>query len=76
MEMTVTAMVHALDELTQAGALQRNATDAVDVYVQRAREAGASWGQIGKALDITRQTAWERFRWVDGAEKKEAPTGA
>jgi DNA invertase Pin-like site-specific DNA recombinase len=75
-KMTVAEMIHALDELTKAGTLQRNATDAIDIYVQRARNAGASWSQIGRALEITRQTAWERFNWLDGAEEEEAPTGA
>jgi hypothetical protein len=29
--------------------------------VARAREAGHSWAQIGEALGVTKQTAWERY---------------
>lgn len=29
--------------------------------VSAAREAGHSWVQIGEALGVTKQTAWERF---------------
>jgi hypothetical protein len=29
--------------------------------VAQAREAGQSWTEIGKALGVTKQTAWERF---------------
>jgi ATP-dependent protease Clp ATPase subunit len=30
-------------------------------WVRRARTLGASWARIGDALDMTRQSAWERF---------------
>ncbi len=30
-------------------------------WVKRARELGATWAQIGGALGMTRQSAWERF---------------
>jgi ATP-dependent protease Clp ATPase subunit len=30
-------------------------------WVRRARMLGATWAQIGDALGITRQSAWERF---------------
>ena len=33
--------------------------------VQRAREAGHSWTQIGEALGVTKQTAWERYSGQD-----------
>ena len=29
--------------------------------VNLAREQGASWDEIGKALGVSRQAAWERF---------------
>lgn len=31
------------------------------LWVTKARELGATWSQIGQALQITRQSAWERF---------------
>jgi ATP-dependent protease Clp ATPase subunit len=30
-------------------------------WVRRARELGVTWAQIGQALGMTRQSAWERF---------------
>ena len=30
-------------------------------WVRRARALGATWAQIGNALGMTRQSAWERF---------------
>lgn len=30
-------------------------------WVRRARALGASWARIGDALEMTRQSAWERF---------------
>ena len=30
-------------------------------WVLRARQLGATWAQVGDALGITRQSAWERF---------------
>lgn len=33
--------------------------------VQRARTAGHSWTQIGEALGVTKQTAWERYASQD-----------
>jgi hypothetical protein len=30
-------------------------------WVGRARDLGATWAQIGDALGMTRQSAWERF---------------
>lgn len=33
--------------------------------IQRAREAGHSWTQIGEALGVTKQTAWERYSGED-----------
>ena len=33
-------------------------------YVRRARQLGASWADIGRALGMTRQSAWERFSTI------------
>ena len=30
-------------------------------WVTKARSLGATWSQIGQALGVTRQSAWERF---------------
>jgi hypothetical protein len=33
--------------------------------VRQARSYGATWARIGEALDMTRQSAWERFSGED-----------
>ena len=48
----------------------REAQHRVDEYVRQARASGASWQQVGSALGITRQSAWERFRHLPGCEEK------
>jgi hypothetical protein len=57
---------HSKDELLDA--LQANAnvvtslTDQRWLVMHRARQAGASWEQIGAALGVSRQSAWEFLR--------------
>jgi hypothetical protein len=48
--------VHALDALVDESTSLRSAA------VQEARLQGASWEEIGTALGMSRQAAWERFR--------------
>ena len=51
--------IEALRECCRAGtALEK----AIWRTVGEAREAGRSWSEIGDALGVTKQTAWERFR--------------
>lgn len=38
-----------------------------DAMVHAARTAGASWYQVGQALGITKQSAWERYRHQEAA---------
>lgn len=33
--------------------------------IRKARSEGATWTQIGEAMGITKQAAWERFRALD-----------
>ena len=33
----------------------------LQTWVEAARDRGLSWARIGKALSMTRQSAWERF---------------
>ncbi|MHB1517090.1 MAG: ClpX C4-type zinc finger protein [Acidimicrobiales bacterium] len=35
--------------------------ESLTAWVSKARSLGATWAQIGDALGITRQSAWERF---------------
>jgi hypothetical protein len=47
--------------LPNAHAAQAQAEASLAGWVRRARELGATWAQVGGALGITRQSAWERF---------------
>lgn len=47
--------------LPQVAAAAAQVDEALTGYVAQAREHGISWARIGKALGITRQSAWERF---------------
>lgn len=50
-----TEMVTALVER------RRQAIEAVDVEVQRLAQAGMDWGELGRALGMTRQGARQRY---------------
>jgi hypothetical protein len=52
---------HVLAMLPAAHAAHAQAEASVAGWAGRARELGATWAQIGDALGITRQSAWERF---------------
>jgi len=47
--------------LAELRALQRALDKAMRDTVAKARGAGHSWTEIGAALEMTRQSAWERF---------------
>ena len=49
------------DSVVVARDLDALADQLVDHYVGRAREAGASWADIGNCLGVTRQAAQQRF---------------
>ena len=54
-----------LDGLREACRLSTALDKLTRESVQRAREAGHSWTQIGEALGVTKQTAWERYSGED-----------
>jgi uncharacterized NAD(P)/FAD-binding protein YdhS len=56
-----------LDGLRDACRLSTALDKLIRESVQRAREAGHSWTQIGQALGVSKQTAWERYSGEDGA---------
>ena len=56
-----------LDGLRDACCLSTALDKLTRESVQRAREAGHSWAEIGRALGVTKQTAWERYSGEDGA---------
>jgi hypothetical protein len=51
----------ALAHLPNVARAQAQVEEALLGWVLRARELGATWAQVGDALGITRQSAWERF---------------
>lgn len=51
----------ALALVTEADGRLKLATGELEAAVQRARDEGATWAQVGEALGVTRQAAWQRF---------------
>lgn len=50
-----------LDGLCESAGLTRAVEKLQRHLVDQAREAGRTWTEIGEALGISRQAAWERF---------------
>jgi hypothetical protein len=51
----------ALAMLPNVARAQAQVEESLLGWVRRARTLGATWAQVGDALGITRQSAWERF---------------
>jgi hypothetical protein len=51
----------ALANLPNVARAQAQVEESLLGWVRRARALGATWAQVGDALGITRQSAWERF---------------
>jgi hypothetical protein len=63
----------ALELLALGEVLIRKAGYGRQLTVRTARATGASWSQIGAALDTSKQSAWEtHLRWL---EEQEDPDG-
>jgi hypothetical protein len=59
-------MQEALELLALGEAIARKAAYGRQLTVRSARAAGASWSQIGAALGISKQAAWEAHRqWIE-----------
>lgn len=56
-----------LAELSYLSSLISGREDDRDAKVGAARAAGASWAEIGKALGISKQSAWERYRHLEAS---------
>lgn len=55
----------ALELLALSEVLSRKAGYGRQLTIRTARAAGASWAQIGEALGVSRQSAWEAHsRWI------------
>lgn len=56
----------ALEMLALGEVIARKAGYGRQLGVRSARSAGASWTQIGLALGVSKQSAWEAHtRWID-----------
>ncbi|MEV6447592.1 ClpX C4-type zinc finger protein [Amycolatopsis sp. NPDC051716] len=50
-----------LSNLRPVSAASTQVQDNLAAWVGKARALGGTWSQIGEALGMTRQSAWERF---------------
>jgi len=57
-EMPLDQVLAILGPVAAAGA---QVEENLGVWVRKARATGATWAQVGAALGMTRQSAWERF---------------
>lgn len=57
-ELSLDDVMAALPQVAAGG---RQAEVHLTYWVRKARSLGATWARIGAALDMTRQSAWERF---------------
>ena len=60
-EAPVNRTPHALDVVAQRSALCHQARTALDESVAAARRDGYTWSDIGSALGVSRQAAFQRF---------------
>jgi hypothetical protein len=58
--------------LHRLNVLMDGVKEALDECVALARREGVSWGRIGDATNLTRQSAHERWRWVDSRRSNDA----
>jgi hypothetical protein len=66
----------ALEMLALSEVVIRKAGYGRQAMVRSAREAGASWTQIGTALGSSKQAAWEAHnRWIDEQARQHEQTG-
>lgn len=50
-----------LTKLSPVAAASAQVEENLHAWVAKARSLGATWQQVGAALGMTRQSAWERF---------------
>jgi hypothetical protein len=66
----------ALELIALGEVIARKARQGRQLAVRTAREAGASWSQIGHAMGTSKQTAWETHnRWLEQQEPRDGDPG-
>jgi hypothetical protein len=66
----------ALEMLALSETIIRKAGYGRQAMVRTARQAGASWTQIGAALGTSKQAAWEAHtRWIEEQARQHEQTG-
>jgi hypothetical protein len=66
----------ALELLALGEVIARKAAYGRQLTVRSARSAGASWSQIGAALGISKQAAWEAHsQWIEDQAKEHRRDG-
>jgi hypothetical protein len=64
----------ALELLALGEVIARKAGYGRQLAVRTARATGASWSQIGAALAMSKQSAWETYtRWLDEQDAGHSP---
>ncbi|NDU73187.1 hypothetical protein GWI34_11150 [Actinomadura sp. DSM 109109] len=65
-----------LELLALGEVIARKAVHGRQLAVRSARRAGASWTQIGAAMGVTKQAAWEAHnKWIDDQAEQNRRTG-
>lgn len=73
---TVLTRGEALEMLALGEVIARKAVYGRQLAVRTARAAGASWSQIGAALGVTKQSAWETHaRWIEDQAEQHRRSG-
>ncbi len=66
----------ALELLALSEVIARKAGYGRQLSVRSARQAGASWSQVGAALGTSKQAAWEAHgRWIDEQAEQHRRSG-
>lgn len=55
----------ALEMIAEYRNLVQDALEHERAAVHHARECGASWAEIGRLYEVTRQAAWQRWKNVE-----------
>jgi Clp amino terminal domain, pathogenicity island component len=66
-------LTYVSEAVIVSGEIEAMADDLVDYFVNVAREAGASWAEIGACLGVSKQAAQKKF--VSGRERGRAKRG-